>query len=482
MDDWEIANHLLLHIDVLNLQLYHLPLLITPVHCVYLVTFDLREGQKALQKIHKALKHIFAYASHNPDSLLNNCSPPTVLLVGTHQEACSGERISAFAQELRKSLGERYRGLIRKPDDVFWAVEGDDVDIQNSDIFEEIKSHHCRPTVPTCQWIEHGHDLCTKFRSKAVVKLRDVMSCVSGADVKRFLAFLHDYGFIVYSQYKELEEEDASFLLQPQYLCKLFAKVQDLTDGQKRNKVTIETLFNSDPELERGVKKWFEMFCIHMGLVIEEPVGDGRDLVFALNRRLQSEAASLAPCLYSVDALLVMFNVTDVEDDFFMPSRFFPAFASAFLKFLPELDKKRNLTVRIDQAYIRVDWKVGCHIHVTEQESCIEIGFQLDAVNSDSEEQRKGKAKKLQMRCKSVQKLVERSVECAVKNLKLLRGGECVLYGFYHLCGDTKIFAEYVSDEDDATLECGCSCSETPCTPMQEIWFKDVVNDKVSYL
>ena len=43
MQEWEFpyTDHVLLHIDVPNQQLYHLPLLVTPVHCVYLVMFDL---------------------------------------------------------------------------------------------------------------------------------------------------------------------------------------------------------------------------------------------------------------------------------------------------------------------------------------------------------------------------------------------------------------------------------------------------------
>ena len=474
--DWELADtsHVLLHIDVPNQQLYHLPLLITRIHCVYLVTFDLRNRRKALETIHRALKHISAYISHNTESLLDNCSPSKVLLVGTHQGKLTHDNRSQFAEELQESLMNRYDDLIvKRVHDQFWAVEGEFNDLPLSGpLSEQIASHSCQPKVPTCKCIKYDKELRQKFHQKkvkAVVKSK--LPNISSAEVQKFLAFLHDYGFIVYSPYQELQEEDTTVVLDPQYLCQQFA------DVQQRSKATIQELFSGNAELTLNVnKKWFEMFCIHMGLVIEQPMGNGRNLVFMLNHELQSENVSKVSPPYSVDPLLVMFKLQD-EDDCSIPPRFFAVFASMFPKFLQKKCQER-LCVKVNNLHLQhphivVIWKAGCTIHVVEQESCIKIGFQLLCNSGCTAEE---KLRKLQKRCRMVDKAVDESAKSAVKNLKL-PGYEYVQYGFYHSCGK---IGTRESDQHETVFQCCCS-HETPFTSMQKIWFQDVMDCKVCH-
>ena len=470
MKDWEFPDdsRVLLHIDVQNQQLYHLPLLITPVHCVYLVTFDLRDEEKALKRIHEAMKLIFPFVSYSSKSLLENYSPPKVLLVGTHK---TNDQKIQFVQKLRESL-KKYRDWIVKPDDEeFWAVDDDCIDIRNRDIFNEVRLHSWQPQVPTCQCIEYGSELLQKFLEKTVV-----LPNVSSAEVKKFLAFLHDYGFIVYHPYQELDDDTP--VIQPQYLCKLFATAQELRK-KWGGEVTIEGLFSSDAKLEHSMKKWFEMFCIRMGLVIEQPMGDGRNLVFVLSRQLRSETSSLASHINSVDPLLVTYVPPKTKDiDCYIPPRFFPAFASAFLKVLNDYEEcKDKFTVSIEPAHIVVDWDVGCCIHVLEQESCVEIGFQLEAVSWNKGNMQTKYLKKLQKRCQTIGKVVVQSAEHAVKHLNLCGGNACIKYGFYHVCDNVELIGIRGLDEVDTALR----CCRTPCTPMQDIWFEDVVDCKVCY-
>ncbi len=58
---------LVLHLDIPSQQVYPLLLLITPVKCVYLISFDLpeekEEGKKALKAISDTLKDVYAYSS-----------------------------------------------------------------------------------------------------------------------------------------------------------------------------------------------------------------------------------------------------------------------------------------------------------------------------------------------------------------------------------------------------------------------------------
>lgn len=480
MHEWELPDtiHVLMHIDVPNQQLYHLPLLITPVKCVYLVTFDLREKEEALQKIHEAVKHISAFVSYSSKSLLDNYSPSKVLLVGTHQNEISPNQRIQFAQKLRQSL-KKYGNLIVKRDasgEVFWTVEADCIDIQNSDILQKIKCHSCQPQVATCRCIEYGNELHQELLEKTVA-----LRCVSSEEDEKFLAFLHDYGFIVYSRHQKLQKNDTPVVVQPQYLCKLFAKAQELSKKED-GEVTVELLFSSDAMLERGVKKWFETFCIHMGLVIEQPMGDGRNLVFVLSRQVQSETRALASHIYSVDPLLVTYKPRGKDTDCFIPPQFFPAFASAFLKMLHDREEcKDKLTVSINQsqAHVVIDWEVGCHIHVLEQESCIEIGFQLNPVSWSRCDMQTKYLKKLQKRCQTVRAVVDQSAKRTVdpEHLNMTSGDACI--GFYHECGDATVIGVRVADEDESALRCCCPCRIIPCTPMQDVWFQDVMNCKV---
>ena len=151
--------------------------------------------------------------------MLNNYKPSKVLLVGTHEREITHDQKIQFTQELRESL-KKYRGLIVKPNDAkFWAVEADCIDIQNSNIYHQIKRHSCQPQVQICRCMEYGNELHREFLRTPIVSLPHV----STADQKKFLAFLHDYGFIV-CHYEELTKDNTPVVSQPQYLCKLFAK------------------------------------------------------------------------------------------------------------------------------------------------------------------------------------------------------------------------------------------------------------------
>ena len=100
--------------DIRNQQLYHLPLLITRIHCAFLVTFDLR-NKKALDTIRRTMKHISAFVSYDAECLLRNCLPSKVFLVGTHKEKLTDSQISQFGKELHESLKNQYDDLIVKP-------------------------------------------------------------------------------------------------------------------------------------------------------------------------------------------------------------------------------------------------------------------------------------------------------------------------------------------------------------------------------
>ena len=190
------------------------------------------------------------------------------------------------------------------------------------------------------------------------------------------------------------------------------------------------------------------------------------------------QATYLAPHVYSVDPLLVAYNPQGMDGDSFVPPWFFPAFANTFLEILHDhQDCKDKLNVSINQSQVEIVivWQVGCQIHVLEQKSCIEIGFQLDAVNWDERDMRS-----------KFQKLQATTVGCAVcytavEYLNLPGGDACVEYGFYHECDGDKVIGVHVSDKHETALRCYCSCRRIPCTPMQKIWFQDLTDCKVFY-
>lgn len=477
--EWELADtsHVVLHLDVPNQQLYHLPLLIMRIHCVYLVTFDLQNGEKALETIHKTMNHVSAFVSYNAESLLDNCSPSKVLLVGTHREKLTCKQKRQFAEKLKESLKNRHDDLIVKPDDEeFWTVDGDCIDLQNGPLSKEIILHSCLPKVPTWQCMKYDEELrsmcCQGKKVKTVVK--SMLPNVSGANTKKFLTFLHDYGFIVYSPYQELQEEDTTVVLEPEYLCQQFSNAQKLC--KKNGKATVADLFSRSPELALNVKKkWFEKFCINMGLVIKQPIRNNeKNLVFVLNRQLQSETGSKVSPACSVDPLLVMVRLQD-EDDYYMPPRFFAVFASTFPERLQEKCTEK-LRVRVNsmplrQSHIVVEWIAGCSILVVEQESCIEIGFRLLCNIGCTP---KEKLKKLQIRCQKVNEAVDESAKCAVEKL-MLPSNECVQYGYYHTCGKIGM---RITDSHGTIFECCCH-TETPFTPMQKIWFQNLMDCEV---
>ena len=478
MHEWELTDtsHVLMHIDIRNQQPYHLPLLITPIHCVYLVTFDLRNGKKALDTIRRTMKHISAFVSYDAECLLGNCLPSKVLLVGIHKEKLTDSQRSQFGKELHESLKNQYDNLIVKPssDEEFWEIEGDCIGPHNGPLFNEISRHSCLPKVPIWQCIEYDamvRQTCHQGKKVKVI-VKSKLPNYSSADTEKFLTFLHDYGFLVYCPYKELPDEDTTVVLEPQYLCQLLSKAQQLSK-KKGGKATIADLFSQNTELNlSGLRKWFEKFCVHMGLVIEQPMeNSGKNFVFVFNRWLQSETAFKELPACSVAPLLVMCRLED-EDDYYIPPRFFAAFASMFPKRLQKKCKE-TLCVRVNslpsvqQSHIVVEWRHGCSILVVEQESCIEIRFQLLCNSGCTVEE---KLKKLQICCQTVDEAVDESANIAATNLTL-PSKECIQYGFYHKCG--KIGAR-ITDGYETILDCCCDCPEKQLTPMQKIWFQNV--------
>ena len=506
--DWESADtsHVLLDIDLPNQQLYHLPLLITPVHCIYLITFNLRNHQESLNRIHNAMKNVFALTSYKAKPGAQKESPPKVLLVGTHaDDECANRK--SFAEKLRKMLQKMpYNKLVYNPgkheyDESFWAVSGGDLSLSGTDPLScAIQSSCSRHEGEVRQWIKCHKELQEKFKGVPCILYSHLKEHVagkeSGVETSRFddfLQFLHGYGFVFYHSIEEGQDTDKVVLLQPDYLCKLLAQVLKLKES--RPHPTFADLASSTAAcMEASAKhgQWSQRVCIDLGLVFEvvNETNAISDYVFLMG--LEPGPSCPSREFYSVPPLLVTFKALGLdrrEEERLLPSHFFAAFVTEFVRTLTkhlshqnEAKDQSNLldVVSMEQHY----WQVciaNSYIHVVEREFCIEICLQqVDIPGRKVADKKKMRAmalkkmQKLRAMCKDIRDVVVNSTERLQRRQKLALA---ILYGFYHTrngddCSDG--FAQYKpADEGPYLMCCCCQPPYHPTISQQEIWFEE---------
>ena len=234
--DWELPKlpdkgHVLLHIDIPNKQVYPLPLLITSVQCVYLVSFNLPEKddeEKALKAIHDTLKDVYAY-SKKADVR------PEVFLVGLQQV----EDRHSFAQLLGDMLKTQpyKRLLVRDENSVpYWTIPGAELSIRdNPTLLSEIQGSCCPHPERTYQSLaclcklrkgllkEEGYPIVLYEK---VVAIMANMSEVGSSNFEELLKEMHRFGLIFYLSVPESElgKSENAVVLQPQCLRELLRK------------------------------------------------------------------------------------------------------------------------------------------------------------------------------------------------------------------------------------------------------------------
>ena len=522
-------GHVLLHIDIPNQQVYPLPLLITPVKCVYLVTFDLPEGKeevkKALKAIHDTLKDVYTYWSCclsdesdlDIESGKNACSEsglgadsgsmkPEVFLVGLQR----GEKIwSSFSQDLSDMLRSRpYEGLIvPSDDDLYWPNRGAELSIyDNHALLNEIHRNCCSPPESTRHSLDCHRALLQQFKDDPFVLYKEVEAKMAGvvsgvtesSNLQQFLEVLHSFGFIFYCSPKLTQSENV-VVLQPQYLRQIFLQVQERS--KKRKWFTIADLMGMAGIARKHIRdkqKWFVAMCTRMGLVIERSIGAQISHIFVMG--LEQECNLPERDHYSVDPLLVTYvpeGAEQVDDDYLLPSPLFPAFINNFQKNLQKKYKCKKAPIALKQHYLHVIVHGTTHIHVVERDSFIEIGLQqlhvenpkpegeqledlqqLHVPNLPVDEQ----LKKLQQTSQDIYGIVSESAVMATASMRL--DANKLQYGFLSLAhqGNTEAvagdrFAQCNSELNIVT----CSCCNVPLapTPQQKIWFSNVDHEKV---
>ena len=501
---WKLPKngHVLLHIDVPSQQVYPLPLLITPVYCVYLVTFKLPEGkvereeEGALKKIHNTLKDVYTFSSHVELGLSEGLyRRPKVFLVGLEPKKSVAEK-SAFQQELSHMLEKRSYGRLIVPSeggDPYWTNPGAELNIHGNPILlKRIWHYSCRPTQLIHQLLNCHCELIRIFTEvnpfilyeKVKAKMVDVASGIcDSSNFEEFLKMLHSFGLIFYRSLPNLAQSENVVVLQPQCLYQLFEEVQKLS--KKRMRVSTADLFPSATTHPEHVQKWFKAVCIDMNLVIEIPSGDN---VFVMSLDPQCDLPSSAH--YSVSPLLVAFrsqHFVHKESNCFLPSPLFPAFVTTLLKELKEYVMHQNKggkqtepqPIAMRQHY----WHVGIHveehgaadIHVVERDSWIEIGlqhFHTGTVNQTEKQQ----LEKIQLFCQDIRRIVHKSAKGAGKLNK-----SSIHYGFYTCHSEHEgSFSEF--DPQDGTLTCSYCNAPHNTTPQQRIWFNKFGQPNVSYV
>ena len=519
--DWKSADngHVLLHVEVLNQQVYPLPLLITPVHCVYLIAFNLPkekyEEEKTLKRIHNILKDVYTYSSCEELGLKHGlCHSPKVFLVGLQKEKinkCSFEEqlmLMLFAHRLKLMLKKRsYERLIVFPECgyPYWATSGAELSIHdNPDLLSRIQCYSWRPTQLIHQLLQYHCELLKTFaEGDSFVLYKDVeakmINVVPGitdsSNFEEFLKLLHCFGLIFYHSFPNLAQSENVVVLQPECLYQLFEEVQKLREVRER--LSIADLFTAAAmPIPDHVQKWFQAVCIGMNLVIELPIGNRIDYVFVMNPDPQFDPPSQA--LYSVDPLLVTYRSQDFVREgssncCFLPSPLFPAFVTTLLKELKEYVTQLNRhDMQTDpqlKAMKRHYWHVGidlgeqgtADIHVVERETFIEIGlqqFHTKTVDQTDEQQ----LEELQLFCQDVFTIVSKSAKGARDHLKLNKPS--IHYGF-HVCHSedseaVDCFGQFHDKYGTLTCTC-CSVPQDP-TPQQQIWFSNVAHEKVCYI
>ena len=457
-------------------------MLITPVHCIYLITFDLRYQKESLSRIHSVMKDVYSLSSYRSKAGDKN-HLPKVLLVGMHADEIKAEDRSSFAEKLNSRLKKMpYNRLVERPggDEAFWAVDGGNLSLIGTDaLSQHVKTYGCNHQVEVHQWMMYHHELLDQWKQQnapcvccSYRKLKDEAGHLSSDPTSlkfdECMQFLHNYGFIVYHSAKAEEEDDTTVLLQPQCLCDLFAKVQKFSEG--KDLYTITDLFTR-PDVYKTVgvknKQWFRRICIDLGLVVEV----NSDYVFLMALK-GDPPGSLPHDEYSVPPLLMTFrdpNHFIVEPEYLLPSYFFATFATKFLKGLtPQKGTPPEVKV-MEQHYMQV--KRGTTIiHIIEHDFCIEIGLQqLDVGRKLPDEK---KVKNLHATCRDVKSAVVESAESILEP-------SSVRYGFYHsreTDGPLDSFAAYVLDDEEEGPYLECFCCDggmQPTTPLQRMWFME---------
>ena len=486
----ESANlsHMLLRINVPSQQAYHLPMLITPAFCVYLITFDLRVQKESLSKIHNAMKDVYTLSTYRSEA--GDTDLPKVLLVGMYADEAKDKGL--FAQKLNTRLEKMpYDRLVERPvgDEPFWAVDGGNLSLSGNDaLSQQVQSYHSRHKVEVHRWIVHLCELEEKLQEKLqrapYMCYSELKEEVDTSNFDACLHFLHNYGFIFYHSVKVEEAvgegragqgrqgADEVVVLQPQYLCNLFAKVQEFSATKKR--LTVADLLSrtgASTEATAEHRQWFQRICIDMGLVVAVRL----DYIFLMG--LKGGIPSCPPREeYSVPPLLMTFRDSKhftVEPEYLLPSYFFAVFVTEFLRILAQQSGPQPQALVMEQHYMEVK-KGTTAIHIVERDFCIEIGLQQLDVGKLAPEKKKTN---LNTTCKDIKKVVVESAENIATRLKLASSN--IRYGCYHTCeteeGPLDSFGEFCPQSTELGgpyLECFCCDGGVqPTTPLQRIWF-----------
>ena len=498
--DWKSVHkgHVLLYIDIPNQQVYPLPLLVTPVHCIYFIAFDVPndkgDDEKALKRILDTLKDVYAYSSCKEPGLDDNLHvQPNVFLIGLQKE--ERDR-SAFRKQLVISTRSYERLLVfPKVDHPYWILHGPEVNIlENTSLLYQI-SLYCRRTPQTiCQLLVRHCDLLQTFPHDPIVRYAEVEAKMAylvsdvneNLNFEQFLKVLHCFGFIFYRELPDLAKPETFVVLQPQVLSQLFAEIQKLSS--QRPLVMISDLFTSTATSVRSdMQEWFKKLCFCMGLVIRQHIGGRSEHIFL--KGLNPVCTPPKPAHLSVDPLLVSYRPQDVVpgvNDCFLPSPLFPTFVTFFLEKLKlhiqncgkpqKFPEVKNMA----QHHIIVSMHGSKRIHIVDRESFIEIGlqqFHFSPPNITEEHL----VKELQQFCQSICTVVSNSAECAIDTMTLDRSG--IRYGF-HLCHskDSKgvgLFGEF--DQEGGGLHDCSDCFSENATLQQRIWFQDIGCPQVCY-
>ena len=491
-------GHVLLLINVSNLHLYPFPLLITPFYCIYIITFDLPEGEeqekaeKTLKVIHDTMKDVYAYSRDADVS-------PSVFLVGLQKDR--SDTRSSFATQLERRLCSKpYKNLLVRcnDDDIYWTNHGEEFIIHGktaAGLLKEIQRKSCLLEGLSHKFLARHCELHQKFADGNPFVLYEgvkeemasaISDIVGSPTIEESLTLLHQFSLICYRSLSELEsglrESQNVVVLQPKYLRQLFEGVQKLRVQEKRDFSTITDLLNAHGAHVRDKKEWFQAMCISMGLVIERSIQPGKPPHYVFVMGLDPECNPPECEHYSVDPLLFTCWAENIvsKDDFFLPSSLFPAFVASFLKKLqperPPFEMKRHyLYVRTRLRNITTD------VHVVERESFIEIGLQhlTAGIKHLPDDQ---VLDKLQLSCQGIKDIVIKSAKQATDCSKLEKSD--LKYGFLCLSCECDCFGEIKFDQDDGTintLTCSRWYSEQATTPQQQIWFNIITNQMVSY-
>ena len=508
--DWKLADngHVLLQIDIPNQQVYPLPLLITPGHCVYLIMFDLpeekEEEKKVLMRIHNTLKDVYTYSSCG-ELVLNEglCHRPKTFLVGLQREEmdkCSlKEQLRPFAQRLKQMLEMRsYEKLIVFPEGGYPYWTGAERSIHdNPALLRRIQCYSWQPTQFVHQLLQCHCELLKHFTEvgpfvlyeDVEAKMTDVVSgTTESSNFEEFLNLLHCFGLIFYRSLPNLAQSENVVVLQPECLYQLFAQVQELS--KERERISIADLFTAAATPVQHVQKWFQAVCIDMNLVIELPIGNSIGYVFVMGLEPQFNPPSQAH--YSINPLLVTFRSEDFVREggnCFLPSSLFPAFVTTFLKELKEYVMQQNKgskQLNFRPKATKQHWHVRIHveeqgaadIHVVERDSWIEIGlqqFHTKTVDQMEDQQ----LEKLQLFYQAICSIVSKSAEGVRDRLRLSKPS--IHYGF-HVCHSkdsaaVECFGQF--DPKYGTLTCSCCNAPQDPTPQQQIWFSKVDHQMV---